>query len=275
MKKKIMMVCATVMMALGLVIAAPKTEVKADTNYAALGFDEAIAFWSSTPLFDQIYQLEVNKSDYAQVTKDNKLNYFRASLVDSVNRPDSVRNARPLTYSFMSDMLKLSNPNFINIIKGNTGSKSDLRIQIDSEVGYFAANAPAEEKDRIASDLMGKLANEKVTTLGEYNVWKYYHGGRSAFEVYYGGYCWYAAPCAPNGYWWNGYYWWNGIAYTYAVNAYNTQVAVANNVAAVNQTNAQVQANVDAQVQAIDAQVQAVQASVINQQAALHSALGF
>ena len=277
MNKKITMFIASIMMAMAMVVALPKAEVKADTvNPACLDFDSAIAYWANTPLFKEIYALEVAKADYAQVTKDNKLNYFRASLVDAVNRPDSVKGPRPLTYQFMMDMLKLSNPNFIGIIQGNNGGMSSLRIQVETEVGYFVPNAPADEKGRIASDLVGKLNSCGVTTLADYDVWKYYHGGLTAFEVWYSGYTW-CGPCYAtypygyylNGYWWNGYGW---VAYLRAANS--TARAIQNDVNAFNQATAQVEQAIVAQAQADQNAVQSTIDSINAQVAATQAALG-
>ena len=255
--KKISKIAVMIMMALGMAFVIPKTEVKAATDYKAMSFDEAISYWSAQPLFDQIYALEKDKSDYPQVTKDNKVNYFRASLVDTVNRPDSVKNARPLTYNYMTGVLNFSNSNFVNIIKGSS-TKSELRVTIDTEVAYFMPYSTTSERDSVASNLVSKLNADGITTTSEYNGWKNRHGGLTAYEVYYGAYAYTYAVAPYYGYWWNGY-WWNGYAwvaqYAKAANAVN--LAITQDAAAIAQEQADTVAAINAEVQSNEADINA------------------
>lgn len=203
MKKKLLMIITALMMTVGVVAVAPKAEVKAATNYAAMNYGELVSFWSAQPLFDTIYQAEKDKSDYASVIKENKVEYFKASLSDYANRPDSVKATRPLTYNYMRDVLALSDPNMINYLRGCYPNGENLWNKVRSEVKSHMWWASDDEIKAVTDQVVNRLASENVNSVSSYDNWKSARGGRDAYIVY-------SYKCSPyynNPYYYYGRYW--------------------------------------------------------------------
>lgn len=227
MKKKLLMIITALMMTVGVVAVAPKAEVKAATNYAAMNYSELVGFWSAQPLFDTIYQAEKDKSDYASVIKENKVEYFKASLSDYANRPASVQATRPLTYNYMRDVLALSDPNMINYLKGCYPAGDNLWNKVRAEVKSHMWWASDDEVKAVTDQVVNRLACENVKSVSDYDNWKGARGGRDAYIVY-------SFKCSPyyrNPYYYYGRYWnpWDYASYAEmkkAIDAYNKALAI-------------------------------------------------
>ena len=178
----IKIVCAILLV--GMISAvAPKYEVSAYTSYYDMNYDEVCGFWSSQPAFYQIYLAEYQKSGYSDQVKFNILTYFKCSLNDFVWNNSALQQSRPLTYNYVQAVLSVSNPNIINVIKGNTSSES-LRAVLMEEMKDKAPYLTYNERCQNADILLELLKKVGVTNKDQYKLWKKANGGKTAFEVF-------------------------------------------------------------------------------------------
>lgn len=220
--KKLTKILSMLLLAGAFVLAAPKNEVKADTNVAAMNYDQACQYWASTPLWKQIYDLESAKSGYLDNAKADLLTYFKVSLNDYIWKPEVVIASRPLTSNFLRDAITLSGASLTNVVRGNVSNGISLYSVLYNEVKSEVCNIPESEANRIAGELVNCLRGHNVTTSDQYDRWRREHGC-SAFAFFMRGYNRNCFACAPCGYNWccgaYGWGWYNpwGACYAQAV----------------------------------------------------------
>lgn len=184
MKKKIIAVLTTLMLAsVFAVVATPATEVSAYTCYGDMTYDEVVSYWSSQPLFQQVYQQEAWKSYYNYEVKTNRTAYFKASLTDYCCHPIELQQQRPYTYNYMDSVVKVSNPAIYQTIV-NPNQAHSLEEMILDELNKFMPTMPYDEKCASVPILLSILKSQSVTNINEYNLWKYTHGGKSVVQLY-------------------------------------------------------------------------------------------
>lgn len=203
MKKTLIKLITAVLLIGAFGLVAPKTDVQAYTCYGDMTYEEVCTYWSSTPLWKQIFDLESANSGYLDNAKADLYTYFKVSLNDYVWKPDAVAASRPLTSNYLRDVLAFSNPNIVNVIRGGQTDPSELRSVLWSEVKYCAPQFSDSDVSKCVDELLGCLRGCGVDTVAKYDGWKRLHGGRSAFEYFMGGRfkaCGYG--CYPYGYYW-------------------------------------------------------------------------
>ena len=184
MKKTLIKILSAVLLCGAFAVAAPKAEVQAYTSYSDMTYEEVCKYWSSTPLWKQLYDLEASKSDYLDNAKADLCTYFKVSLSDFVNREASVTSNRPLTANYLREVIKLSNSNLVTYVKG-AQSSSSLYDVLKSEVKSCAKGISDSDAGACATELKGYLNNSGVYTVSEYDTWKKNHGC-NAFEFFMG-----------------------------------------------------------------------------------------
>lgn len=264
MKKTIVKLLTALFICGALVAVVPNKEVQAYTGTWDMNYEEACTYWSATPLWKQIYDLESAKSGYLDNAKADLKTYFKVSLNDYIWKPEVVTASRPLTANFLRDALKLTNPNIVNVIRGTVCSEQDLIGVLRSEVRGFAPSFSESEVNNCADELRSCLAGCGVNTVPQYNDWK----GRThctAFEFFMG--CCYRGhkhclPCEYT-YCWGPWGWgWYAANYYAEVTArqYGAAVQYVNAMEEINKTAEAIQAQEAAARQAIQEQAEAAQA---------------
>lgn len=218
MKKSLVKIISAILICGAFVFTAPTQDVKAYTSTMDMTYEEACAYWSATPLWKQMYDLESAKSGYLDNAKADLKTYFIVTLNDYIWKPDAVIASRPLTANFMRDMLKLTNPNIVNVVRGSVCTYQDVTEVLRAEVCNLAPSFSAGEVNSCADELRGYLHCAGVDSIGQYNDWKAITKC-TAFEFYMG--CCYrghrhCSPCYDYKYYWGPWGWgW----YRYAVGA--------------------------------------------------------
>lgn len=219
MKKTLIKLLTAILVCGAIIAVVPNKEVQAYTGTWDMNYEEACTYWSATPLWKQIYDLESAKSGYLDNAKADLKTYFKVSLNDYIWTPDAVRASRPLTANFLRDALTLTNPNIVNVVRGNVCSYQDLTDVLRSEVRSLAPDFNDSEVYGCADELRACLACAGVNTVPQYNDWKNVTHC-TAFEFYMG--CCYrghkhCSPCHEYKYSW-GPWGWGWYSYAIAVN---------------------------------------------------------
>ena len=133
MRKKLLLLVATAMLAVFFVSVGPKTEVQAKTPYE-MTYDEMVNFWASQPGFAQIYFAEVNNSGFPDVVKYNIVNYLKYSLTETAFRADSFSQRCPMTCNFCKAVIAQCNPSVVALIYGTVPTAPLQQMLLDERV---------------------------------------------------------------------------------------------------------------------------------------------
>ena len=184
MKKTLIKIISAVLLCGAFALIAPKQDVQAYTGTWDMNYEEACTYWSATPLWKQMYDLESAKSGYLDNAKADLKTYFKVTLNDYIWKPDAVAASRPLTANFMRDMLKLTNPNIVNVVRGSVNNGSLAEV-LRNEVRSMAPDFSGAEVNACAAELGDCLGRVGVGTIGQYDDWKA-KTGCTAFEFFMG-----------------------------------------------------------------------------------------
>lgn len=183
MKKTVVKIISSLLIAAFIVASFPCNEVNAYTCYGDMTYDEVCAFWSSQPAFYIVYNDEYQKSGYSDQVKYNLLTYFKCSLNDSVWNASQMKKDRPETYNYMQSVLGMSSPDVYRVITGQTSNES-LRAKLMDEMKDQAPYLTYNERCQNADILLQLLKNVGVYNKDQYKAWKKAMGGKTAFEVF-------------------------------------------------------------------------------------------
>lgn len=266
MKKTLIKLLTAILVCGAIVAVVPNKEVQAYTGTWDMNYEEACTYWSATPLWKQIYDLESAKSGYLDNAKADLKTYFKVSLNDYIWTPDAVRASRPLTANFLRDALSLTNPNIVNVVRGSVCSYQDLTDVLRAEVRSLAPSFCDSEVYGCADELRGYLACAGVNTVPQYNDWKSITHC-TAFEFYMG--CCYRghrhcnSPHHGYKYYWGPWGWgWYAAEYygERAERVYGAAYQYVNTAAEIYKTAETIQSQQNAQLEAMQKQAENIQA---------------